>query len=202
VRDIEAYTQGLMDLGAGVCVARRPRCDDCPLAADCVARAQGRPEAYPRKTRRLARGRRAHALLWLERADGRLWLVQRPPTGVWAGLWTLPDEATLDHWHALAETAGWPGRATPLPAIEHVLTHFDWRLEPLHWRLPARVSQRSIGAIEARLPTGRWFARADALALGLPAPIRRLLAGGPVDDQALASAVGRSRRAASPSISR
>ncbi|MCH2221614.1 MAG: A/G-specific adenine glycosylase, partial [Dechloromonas sp.] len=36
--DIERYTQGLMDLGATLCTRSRPRCDDCPVAAGCVAR--------------------------------------------------------------------------------------------------------------------------------------------------------------------
>ena len=67
-----------MDLGATrLHCARQPRCEACPLAADCVARAQGRPEAYPVKTRRLRRGRRSHALLWLQQGE-RLWLAQRP----------------------------------------------------------------------------------------------------------------------------
>jgi A/G-specific adenine glycosylase len=107
---IEAYTQGLMDLGAQVCVTRKPQCETCPLNADCVAKAQGRPEAYPVKTRRLKRGRREHALLWLQHRD-RLWLTQRPATGVWAGLWSLPE---WDEAETLAElAAGWPGKRPP-----------------------------------------------------------------------------------------
>ncbi|MEP7281588.1 MAG: A/G-specific adenine glycosylase [Rubrivivax sp.] len=180
LHDIEAYTQGLMDLGATVCLRRRPRCEVCPLAGDCVARAAGRPEHYPVKTRRLTRGRRAHALLWLQRGDGAVWLVQRPTPGVWAGLWTLPERATLEDWRRLATT--WPGHGEVLPAIDHVLTHFDWRLEPLRWRLPARASERALIAVEAALPPGRWVACDDALALGLPAPIRRLLAPAAVPD--------------------
>ena len=55
VRDIEAYTQGLMDLGATVCVRSAPRCSLCPLRADCVAARLGRVDELPR-----ARARRAH----------------------------------------------------------------------------------------------------------------------------------------------
>jgi len=167
-RGIEAYTQGLMDLGARICLARRPACGACPLAGDCVARAEGTPERYPVKTRKLLRGRRRHVLLWLERA-GRVWLVQRPPRGVWAGLWSLPEYADAGALDTLA--AGWPGEGEWLPPFEHVLTHFDWTLQPLRWRWPSRVAK----AVEATLPPGRWFTQAEALALGLPAPIRRLL---------------------------
>ncbi len=163
-RGIEAYTQGLMDLGATVCLARRPACERCPLAAVCVARQSGRPERYPVKTRRLLRGRRGHALLWLSR---------RAPRGVWAGLWSLPEFDSTAALHEL--TAGWPGHGERLPVIEHALTHFDWTLEPLRWTLPARLSSVALAAVEAALPAGRWVTVDEALALGLPAPVRRLL---------------------------
>jgi A/G-specific adenine glycosylase len=161
----------MMDLGATLCTPRRPACPRCPLAPACVARAQGRPEGYPVKLRRAARGSRRHALLWLEHR-GRWWLVQRPPRGVWAGLWSLPEAASVDHWRA--RLAGWPGEGSELPPIEHALTHFDWTLQPLHWRLPARLPAARLQALAAVLPPGRWVARAEALQLGLPAPLRRL----------------------------
>jgi A/G-specific adenine glycosylase len=162
---IEAYTQGLMDLGAQVCLPRRPSCLVCPLAPVCVARAEGAPERYPVKTRTLRRGRRRHALLWLTQRR-RVWLAQRPDRGVWAGLWSLPE---FDDAEALgAQVAGWPGEGVWLPPFEHVLTHFDWTLQPLRWRWASKAAPP--------LAEGRWFGVDEALRLGLPAPIRRLLA--------------------------
>jgi A/G-specific adenine glycosylase len=173
---IEAYTQGLMDLGASLCSVRKPACDACPLAGLCVARAQGRPEAYPVKTRKLKRSRRAHLLLWLDWGD-RVWLVQRPQTGVWAGLWSLPEIDTEAALWAL--TAGWPGEGRLLPPVVHVLTHLDWTLQPCHWPLPQELVAAQRQAIEAALPAGRWVPRTEALAMGLAAPIRRWLEAGP-----------------------
>jgi A/G-specific adenine glycosylase len=93
--------------------------------------------------------------------------VQRPPRGVWAGLWTLPEYASRQ---ALADaTAGWSGQGRWLPVIEHALTHFDWTLRPLAWRWPTRTK------IVPDLPPGRWVTPQEALSLGLPAPVRRLL---------------------------
>jgi len=172
-RSIERYTQGLMDLGATICTARAPRCDACPLAATCVAKAQGKPERYPVKTRRLKRGARRNAMLWLVDAKQRCWLTQREARGVWAGLWTLPLFDSLDALHELLRD--WPGQGRALPPIDHALTHFDWRLEPWRHTLGARLSEARSKVLEATLPRGAWFEREEALALGLPAPVRKLL---------------------------
>ena len=170
---IEAYTQGLMDLGATVCLVRVPRCEACPVRERCVARAEGHPQRYPVKERRTKRGARRNAMLWLVQGS-QCWLVQRPSTGVWAGLWTLP---LFDELAAIqATSAGWPGRGRALAPIAHALTHFDWRLEPWRHELPARLGARRRAAVESVLPAGRWFAREEALTLGLPAPVRKLLA--------------------------
>jgi A/G-specific adenine glycosylase len=177
-RGVECYSQGLMDLGATVCLARQPLCENCPLAPHCVARAQGRMADYPVKTRRTQRGRRANILLWIEHR-GRWWLVQRPGSGVWAGLLCLP---LLDDAQALAAaTRGWPGKAATLPEVQHALTHFDWTLRPVRWHWPART--RAPGAAQlGPLGDGRWLTPTEALSAGLPAPVRRLF------DSALASA--------------
>jgi len=172
---VEVYTQGLMDLGAGVCTLRRPVCERCPLQQTCVAHALGRPQDFPVKTRRLKRSRREHVLLWLQQGE-RCWLVQRPDTGVWAGLWSLPE------WPADEDleprVSPWPGQGEALPAIEHALTHFDWTLRPLRWTWPEGLETVAQQALEAALPAGRWMTQAQALQLGLPAPVRRLLTGG------------------------
>jgi len=177
-RDIEAYTQGLMDLGATLCTTRRPTCLVCPWTQPCEARIEGRPEAYPVKTRKLKRGQRSNSLLLLTRSD-QIWLVQRPQTGVWAGLWSLPDFADDAQLLALASqaTGSAATRSTPQawPALTHVLTHFDWWLQPWHWDLPARWPAAARTRLEAALPSGRWQTRTEALALGLPAPVRRLI---------------------------
>jgi A/G-specific adenine glycosylase len=166
LRDVDVYTQGLMDLGATVCAARRPACERCPLADRCVARASGKPQNYPVKTRKLKRSHRENALLWLQRG-GDVYLVQRPEKGVWAGLWSLPEYAgvqALEGW--IANTAG---HGDWLPPIEHALTHFDWTLHTLAWRWAADA------AASAPLPEGRWVSVQMALTMGLPTPVRRLL---------------------------
>ncbi len=173
----DIYTQGLMDLGATLCTARRPRCEACPVSATCVALAQGQPERYPVKGRRPRRGERSHALLLLTHGD-RVWLVQRPAEGVWGGLWSLPE---FDDEQALATVAGaWPGETVALPLVRHVLTHFDWALQPCWHRLP--WGQEPLATLSERWPNGRWVPAGALTDWGLPAPVRglieRLLASG------------------------
>jgi A/G-specific adenine glycosylase len=173
-RDVDIYTQGLMDLGATVCSTRQPACLLCPLSGDCRARAQGQPERYPVKSRRSVRGSRVNAWLWVQQAD-RILLVQRPAPGVWAGLWSLPEYASTDALDA--ETSDWPGQGQWLPAISHALTHFEWTLHTLAWQLPA---QGAVPPALQSLPESRWFGLDAARAMGIPAPLKRLLAPGPV----------------------
>jgi A/G-specific adenine glycosylase len=171
-QDIEAYTQGLMDLGATVCLARAPLCLLCPVRADCAAAQTGTQDRFPVRSRRLVRGRRDN--VWLElRWRGAIWLVEREPSGVWAGLWSLPE---LDSVAALeVASGGWPGSGEAMPPFVHGLTHFDWHLQPVRWTFPARTSARSLAPLLAGWPRGRWFGADAALALGLPAPLKKRL---------------------------
>jgi A/G-specific adenine glycosylase len=165
------YTQGLMDLGATVCLPRQPQCDVCPLNATCVARRSGRTAELPLKSRRTQRGERSNVLLWL-RHRGDVLLVRRPERGVWAGLWSLPEFSDLRSARAAAAT--WRGKGKLLPVIRHALTHLDWHLRPLRWELPPRTASATRQAIADGL-AGRWVSNAEALRMSLPAPVRQLL---------------------------
>jgi len=175
-RLMPAYTQGLMDLGATLCLARNPDCPRCPVRSDCVARLRKRVDDLPVKSRRIQRGARASALLWLQWRK-QLVLVRRPERGVWAGLWSLPEFDTVKALRATA--AGWAGHGDELPPIDHTLTHLDWRLSPVLWQLPARTDAATRAQLTAALPGARWFDCDEALAMSLPAPVRRLIGAVP-----------------------
>jgi A/G-specific adenine glycosylase len=144
-----SYTQGLMDLGATVCTIRKPACDACPLHATCQGRAAGAPEKFPVKTRKHKRGKRAGVLLWLQHGR-RVWLVRRADAGVWAQLWSLPE---FDTAVALERAVkDWPGTLEWMAPFKHVLTHFDWMLQPLRlqWHgAPSQAQQREIARLHA-----------------------------------------------------
>jgi A/G-specific adenine glycosylase len=65
-----------------------------------------------------------------------------------------------------------------LPSFTHTLTHLDWTLHPMRWTLPARTTAGTRADVTAELSPGRWFTLDEALAAGLPAPLRRLLEAG------------------------
>ncbi|HWI83855.1 A/G-specific adenine glycosylase [Ramlibacter sp.] len=160
-----AYTQGLMDLGATICLPRNPSCLLCPAASACVARRQGTPEHYPVKTRQLRRGSQS---LWLLRAatdEGAVWLEKRPPRGIWAGLYCLPVFGSADELGAALdghEQRDW----REAPPFLHVLTHKDLYLHSVAVRVRPEALQRRDGA---------WMSPAQFGQIGLPAPVQRLL---------------------------
>ncbi|WP_397408198.1 A/G-specific adenine glycosylase [Polaromonas sp.] len=164
------YTQGLMDLGATICTTRQPSCLLCPVQGLCLGLAGGTPERFPVKTRKLKRSAQSLALLWAEKADGSVWLERRAAHGIWGGLYCFPVfDSEEDLLGALP--ASLQSRLTAIQPFVHVLTHKDLRLSPMVLALSAREARST------RLPgTGAWFARDAWEALGLPAPIRKLLA--------------------------
>jgi A/G-specific adenine glycosylase len=159
------YTQGLMDLGATVCTARQPACPTCPVNGLCAAHREGKPEAYPVKSRKLKRSAQS---LWLLRAhnrDGFTWLEKRPAAGIWAGLYCLPVFESRDALRA-ALPAKVQSRLQDGEPFLHVLTHKDLHLHPV------AVETAAVGAGGA---AGDWYSAGELRRLGLPAPIRRLL---------------------------
>lgn len=168
--DMATYTQAMMDLGASVCSAKKPACAQCPVQDLCLAHAAGAPERYPVRSRKLKRSSQSLWLLWLQRADGAVWLSKRPAPGVWAGLHCLPlfgDEAAL--CAALPPAA--QAKLERLPLFTHVLTHKDLHLHPLRLHWPSTAGAWPQGAEVG----GAWVDAQAWPALGLPAPIRKLL---------------------------
>ncbi|RPD88041.1 A/G-specific adenine glycosylase [Luteimonas sp. 100069] len=170
------YTQAQMDFGATLCTRHNPACLLCPVNADCAAFLQGRVDELPTPRPAKALPEREASVLLLEDGQGRVLLEKRPPTGVWASLWSLPqadDDAQALDWLAGQS----PGIVDPvdvdsprrLQPVQHGFTHFRLRLQPLHWSgLAARHHVRDNDRL-------RWVARDELATLGIPAPIRTLL---------------------------
>ena len=167
------YTQAIMDLGATVCTRTRPDCVACPVGEDCAARAEGRQADFPGRRPRKALPERHTRMLLLRDAEGRVLLEQRPPAGIWGGLWSLPEcppEADLHAWSR--ETLG-----VELDAVRdgeplsHTFTHFRLRIQPVHARLHGPAAGGGIMEAAARV----WYNTRLPASLGLPAPVKTLL---------------------------
>lgn len=159
------YTQGLMDLGAMICLARKPLCLLCPVQSQCVALQEGAPEKYPVKTRKLVRKAESWWLLLLRDGAGRVRLERRPSAGIWSGLHCLPIYFQRSDLVAYSTSIG-SARILELSPFLHVLTHRDLHLHPVVVEVDAEA---------ALVHESAWFSREQWATLGLPAPIRKLL---------------------------
>jgi A/G-specific adenine glycosylase len=169
------YTQAQMDFGATLCTRHEPACVLCPLQDGCVALREGRVAELPTPKPGKPLPERRAIMLWAEDAVGKVLLQRRPATGIWASLWSLPE--AVDHDAARdwfdAHVAGDYDRGSPLAAIAHGFTHYRLQIQPLRWR---DVAPRPQVADNDDL---HWVARDQLRALGIPAPIRKLLEADP-----------------------
>jgi A/G-specific adenine glycosylase len=167
-RDVQAYTQGLMDLGATLCRRGQPDCVNCPFARDCVAHRTGRQRGLPTpRPRKVLPERSTAMLVWLH--AGQVLLEKRPPTGVWGGLWSLPECPVDTDLLAYVAGQGYVGAAPlRLAGLSHGFSHFRLNIQPVLLRASARP-------LHVETPGRLWMALADALQAALPAPVRTVL---------------------------
>jgi len=169
--DVGIYTQAIMDLGATVCTRHKPLCSYCPLSVECFAKATGRQSDLP--TPRTAKGvRRSRQVFMLVamRDDGSVLLERRPDSGIWGGLWCLPEFDTVTAASAYAGQKLMSAESQPqaLQIVEHAFTHFDLVITPL---LTACAGP---AGIMDTIPTV-WYNTRTPARVGLPAPIKTLL---------------------------
>jgi A/G-specific adenine glycosylase len=163
------YTQAIMDLGATVCTRSNPACLLCPVSAGCAARATGDPQRLPAPRPRKLRPHR-EAWLVLAKRGHRVLLEKRPPTGIWGGLWGLPEFPTRAHatqWcseHLAQSSAGRAGEP-----LRHAFSHFDYEMKPI---LVTCAGKAPALRDDDRY---RWYDPDAPAEVGLPKPIATLL---------------------------
>jgi A/G-specific adenine glycosylase len=167
---IARYTQGVMDLGAQVCIRGTPKCDRCPISSDCVAHHTGRERLLPSPRAKKIIPSKSLSLALIVEHD-RVLVEKRPPRGIWGGLMSLPEfEGDLRLWAQAALQR--PAEQTvveTLPTIEHQLTHFRLLLKP------ARASFCNSGLGGLVEPPFVWLPFLEIAGAALPAPIKRFL---------------------------
>ncbi|MXS79476.1 A/G-specific DNA-adenine glycosylase [Nitrosomonas eutropha] len=172
-KTIASYTQALMDLGALVCVRTQPRCEHCPLQADCYAYQNDLtavlPVPKPRKTPPIKEI--VHLILLNQ---GRILLKKRPASGIWGGLWCFPEtsinEDSVDyckknlHLQVL--------KFAELPHLQHTFTHFKLIIQPQLLQSIMYLPEYEENSEENDF---LWMTIEEALQRAIPVPVRKLL---------------------------
>ena len=162
-RDIESYTQGLMDLGATLCSRKRPRCAECPVNADCIARRDGRQGDLTASRPRSAVPERTATFVMILHQQ-QLLLERRPPSGIWGGLLVPPEGEVNQVLRKLGLTAI---SQHSLPKLKHTFTHFRLTIQPVLCKIEAHFSCAETGL--------SWVDLDKAADAGVPTPIGKLI---------------------------
>lgn len=163
------YTQAIMDLGATICTPKKPLCLYCPMQQHCKAHQQGLEAELPfKKAKKAVPVKMAQVLLLQSSQHEWLW-VQRPHSGLWGGLWTLPiieDEQSfkqqIQQYQLISKH--------DVVQISHSFTHFTWLLDAYIYQ----VEDDQLEYFQSELQ-GEWLTPEQALARGIPTAMKKLI---------------------------
>ncbi len=162
------YTQAMMDLGATLCTRSAPQCHACPLQQNCQAFLTQTVSRYPGKKPVKKLPIRALFLLVLENSQGAIFLEKRPDTGIWGGLWSLPEFTDL----ATLQVACYARfnmklkEVKPLTPFRHTFSHYHLDITPIYAK-PVRMQKKLLKK------DAIWYNRDHII--GLAAPVKKIL---------------------------
>jgi len=171
-KNIEAYIQGQMDLGATLCARNTPKCVLCPLKDSCVAHLDGLTDALPQRTPKKTVPHRTTKMLVMLNAN-EVYIERRPPTGIWGGLYSLPEIALdIDVADTIqkkfSSTINLATAIQSLPIIEHGFSHYTLTIYPVKISIAKR-------RLQAGEPGSMWLNLDDITTAALPAPVKKIL---------------------------
>ncbi|MFK5950629.1 MAG: A/G-specific adenine glycosylase [Methylococcales bacterium] len=164
------YTQAMMDLGATLCTRSKPRCDDCPIKSDCLARIENKIKQLP--TPKPAKPLVAKNIIFVIFTDQnqQILLEKRPPTGIWGGLWSLPEFDAMADIETLCQQKNIIIKAmTQLDEQRHTFSHYHLDYTPIK----VEIENPTNNVMEANQSV--WYKSEQINSLGLASPIKRLL---------------------------
>ncbi len=164
---VNDYTQAIMDLGATLCTRSRPDCGRCPVSADCSAFAAGEVERYPGKKPKRDKPLKETTMVMAVHA-GEVYLERRPASGIWGGLWSLPEADSAESW-CRDSLAIEPAELTRWSALRHSFSHYDLDIHPVVVRLDGESRRVRDGE------STRWVALDGEPPGGIAAPVKKLL---------------------------
>ncbi len=164
------FNQAMMDLGSMVCLKSKPLCNQCPLTENCQSFQHQTQTQYPQKKPRKKKPHR-NTLMLLHRYQNQVLLYRRPPTGIWGGLWSLPEvgeEPDIEHWQRKNLSVHAPPLSISENLIRHQFTHFSLDISVANIDLkcfPDRVSDDDLVFVPMQ----------QLQDFGLPTPVRKIL---------------------------
>ena len=166
---VAAYTQAIMDLGATLCTRSSPACERCPVSSDCEALLDGEVSRFPGKKPKKEKPRRETTMV-MAVVDGAVYLERRPASGIWGGLWSLPEVEDLDAWCDRELSA----RAIDVESwgtLRHSFSHYDLDISPIVVHLDVESSK------VADDDRATWYRLSDTPPGGIAAPVQKLIDG-------------------------
>lgn len=168
--DTAIFNQAMMDLGATVCTRTRPACGRCPLAESCLGFASGEPTQYPGKKAKKQTPVKTTVMLALRNADGALLLERRPPSGIWGGLWSLPELRALSSLASYLPEVGLRPVEAPQSVLRFRHTFSHYHLDIDVQALTVEVTDTAVLEAAERV----WY-NSGPLPGGIAAPVTRIL---------------------------
>ncbi len=181
-----AYTQAIMDLGAMVCSRSRPNCEICPQQQACVAYAKDKVGLIPRAKTKQAKPQKQCTMLALINEKQELTLFKRPASGIWGGLYSLPEFTSRQACTAMLKKCqiDTSKNTRPEDEIRHSFTHFDLRISPIicfatktqctSIRTRLRLDNAH-GVLPQEQAVYPLKARGTKPSIGIPAPVQKFI---------------------------
>ncbi|MCP4475154.1 MAG: hypothetical protein GY821_11450 [Gammaproteobacteria bacterium] len=164
------YTQAVMDLGALICSRSQPNCSQCPLQQTCLSYHSGRQNELPHKKPRKQLPLRSTIMVIIRNSNKQILLQRRPPSGIWGGLWSLPqydDGDVVDFCRQQLHLLVKP--VVTLTPFRHTFSHFHLDIHPVI--VESQENRRLVGEDGEMC----WYDSDEFAQLGLPQPVKRLL---------------------------
>jgi A/G-specific adenine glycosylase len=163
------YTQAIMDLGATICRRSKPACNTCPLNSYCKAKMTNTVSLLP--TPKASKTLPIKQLVFLLLSNNKkILLKKRPPTGIWGGLWSLPEFPNIHSVYDWCLTTNTPIIISrTLPTQRHTFSHYhlDYTTVLIQTDNPINFVMEADHTV--------WYNTQQIKTLGLPAPIKLLL---------------------------
>lgn len=163
------YTQAIMDLGATLCTRSKPACERCPVSSDCLAFNRVSVTLFPGRKPKKEKPLRATTMI-IARHDGHVYLERRPESGIWGGLWSLPEVQgdAVEDW-CRDKLASGVANVEPWHLLRHSFSHYDLDILPIVVRVETPLSK------VADSGDATWHRIGDEPPGGMAAPVHKLI---------------------------